>query len=91
MDLVTKEVPTELFFSKDNKLFESVKEKIKNSLKYVTDKNNSIKENSYVLLSERYNKKGNNLTIKYNKVGIRNIPCVVIDNKFSDYIYYLFL
>ena len=37
---VTKEVPTELFFSKDNKLFESVKEKTKNSLKYVSDKNN---------------------------------------------------
>lgn len=56
-------------------------------MKYVSDKNNPIKENSYVMLSERYNKKGNKLTIKFNKVGIRNIPFVVIDNKFSNYIY----
>ena len=79
--IIIKEVPKEIFFSKDIKLFESVKEKLKNSLKYVSDKINPIEENYYALLSERYNKKGNKLAIIFNKVGIRNIPFVVIDNK----------
>ena len=51
------------FFSKDIKLFESVKEKLKNSLKNASDKINPNEENSYASLSERYNKKGNKLKI----------------------------
>ena len=47
------------FFSKDIKLFESVKQKLKNA----SDKINPIEENSYASLSEIYNKKGNKLTI----------------------------
>ena len=44
-----------------------MKEKLKNSLKYVSYKINPIEENSYALLSERYNKKGNKLILNLIK------------------------
>ena len=58
-----------------------IKQNMINSQKNVNNNIEKIENGSYIIMSNVYIKQGKNLNIKFNAVGVRNIPGIILDNK----------
>ena len=77
----TKYIPKDIFYNKEEIINNNIKLNMINSQKNVNKKIDKIEIGSYIIMSNVYLKKGKKLSLKFNSVGVRNIPGIIIDNK----------
>ena len=77
---VTKYIPKEIFSNSNEFINNNVRNNMMNSQKNINKNVDKLEKNTYVLISNIYEKKGNKLSVKYNNIGIRNIPGIIVDN-----------
>ena len=75
---VTKYSPEFLFHHNTDELAKEIEKKMKQSQIYRNKDLNPILPQSKVLISSRYIRRGNNLSIKFGKTGKRLIPGIVV-------------
>ena len=81
---VTKLIPKDLFKNNNEEINNYAKANIIKSQKTINKNNENLKINTYVLISNIFNKKGNKLTKKFNKIGKKTIPGIIIENNHND-------
>ena len=82
----TKYIPKEVFSNKEQIINNNIKENMINSQKNVNNNIHKIDIGSYIIMSNVYIKQGKKLNLKFNAIGVRNIPGIIVDNKgFENY------
>ena len=74
---VTKYSPLYLFYNNTEEIIKEVQENMKKSQIHLKDNINPLPENSKVLISGRYQRKGDSLYVKFNNTGKTFIPGIV--------------
>ena len=77
---VTKYKPIEIFNISNETQYEFIKDNIKNSQININKNVEKLQVNTYVINSNIYIKKRNKLKVKYNTIGVRNIPGIITGN-----------
>lgn len=77
----TKYIPKEIFNNKDETINNNIRQNMISSQKNVNKNLNKIENGSYIIMSNVYIKQGKKLNIKFNSIGVGNIPGIVVDNK----------
>ena len=80
INIVTKYRPKEVFNNSNETQYEIIKDNIKKSQININKNVEKLQVNTYVINSNIYIKKRNKLKVKYNTIGVRNIPGIITGN-----------